>query len=418
MEKTFFFDLELHPDIEDGLEAMGFETPTPIQAQAIPHILKKKDVLGIAQTGTGKTAAFLLPTMDRILDTPDNGKVKALIVVPTRELAIQIDQAAEGFGYYTGVSSLAIYGGGTGKEFSREKKALQDGADIVIVTPGRMLSHLNLGYVDLSELEVLILDEADRMLDMGFYQDIMRIAKHCKDSRQSLLFSATMPEKMRKLAHDLLNDPVTVQLALSKPAANVKQSAYVVFDHQKDRVLVDILKNKKVESGIVFTSRKKTVSQVVRALRTADIKCGKISSDLKQEEREEVMLGFRQKKIPILVATDVVSRGIDIDSIEIVINYDVPPNEEDYVHRIGRTARASRKGEAFTLVVPDDMRRFGKIEKLIEKSVDKLKLPEGLGEGPKYNPKGVGPNKSLKNRSSNNRSPHKKKRRFKYGKKR
>ena len=418
MEKTFFFDLELHPDIEDGLEAMGFETPTPIQAQAIPHILKKKDVLGIAQTGTGKTAAFLLPTMDRILDTPDNGKVKALIVVPTRELAIQIDQAAEGFGYYTGVSSLAIYGGGTGKEFSREKKALQDGADIVIVTPGRMLSHLNLGYVDLSELEVLILDEADRMLDMGFYQDIMRIAKHCKDSRQSLLFSATMPEKMRKLAHDLLNDPVTVQLALSKPAANVKQSAYVVFDHQKDRVLVDILKNKKVESGIVFTSRKKTVNQVVRALRTADIKCGKISSDLKQEEREEVMLGFRQKKIPILVATDVVSRGIDIDSIEIVINYDVPPNEEDYVHRIGRTARASRKGEAFTLVVPDDMRRFGKIEKLIEKSVDKLKLPEGLGEGPKYNPKGVGPNKSFMNRRSNNRSPHKKKRRFKYGKKR
>ena len=418
MEKTFFFDLELHPDIEDGLEAMGFETPTPIQAQAIPHILKKKDVLGIAQTGTGKTAAFLLPTMDRILDTPDNGKVKALIVVPTRELAIQIDQAAEGFGYYTGVSSLAIYGGGTGKEFSREKKALQDGADIVIVTPGRMLSHLNLGYVDLSELEVLILDEADRMLDMGFYQDIMRIAKHCKDSRQSLLFSATMPEKMRMLAHDLLNDPVTVQLALSKPAANVKQSAYVVFDHQKDRVLVDILKNKKVESGIVFTSRKKTVNQVVRALRTADIKCGKISSDLKQEEREEVMLGFRQKKIPILVATDVVSRGIDIDSIEIVINYDVPPNEEDYVHRIGRTARASRKGEAFTLVVPDDMRRFGKIEKLIEKSVDKLKLPKGLGEGPKYNPKGVGPNKSFKNRRSNNRSPHKKKRRFKYGKKR
>ena len=213
VEKTFFFDLELHPDIEDGLEAMGFETPTPIQAQAIPHILKKKDVLGIAQTGTGKTAAFLLPTMDRILDTPDNGKVKALIVVPTRELAIQIDQAAEGFGYYTGVSSLAIYGGGTGKEFSREKKALQDGADIVIVTPGRMLSHLNLGYVDLSELEVLILDEADRMLDMGFYQDIMRIAKHCKDSRQSLLFSATMPEKMRKLAHDLLNNPVTVQHA-------------------------------------------------------------------------------------------------------------------------------------------------------------------------------------------------------------
>jgi superfamily II DNA/RNA helicase len=384
-----FFDLELHPDIEDGLEAMGFVNATPIQAEAIPHILKKKDMLGIAQTGTGKTAAFLLPTMDIILDTPDNGKVKALVVVPTRELAMQIDQAAEGFGYYTGVTSLAIYGGGSGKEFAREKQALKEGSDIVVVTPGRMLSHLNLGYVDLSELEVLILDEADRMLDMGFHQDIMRIASHCKKDRQTLLFSATMPEKMRSLAHELLNDPVTIQLALSKPAANVKQSAYVVFEHQKDDVLVDVLIKKDIKSGIIFTSRKKTVNQVVRALRNAGLKCGKISSDLKQEEREEVMLGFRQKKIPLLVATDVVSRGIDVDSIEIVVNYDVPPNEEDYVHRIGRTARAERKGEAVTLITPDDMQRFGNIEKLIERPVDKIKLPEGLGNGPEYNPKGA-----------------------------
>jgi len=417
-KQTSFYDLELHPDIEDGLDSMGFKNPTPIQAEAIPHILDRRDLLGIAQTGTGKTAAFLLPTMDRILDTPDNGKVKALVVVPTRELALQIDQATEGFGYYTGVSSLAIYGGGTGKEFDREKKALKQGADIVIVTPGRMLSHLNLGYVDLSELEFLILDEADRMLDMGFHQDIMRIASHCKKEKQVLLFSATMPEKMRRLAHDLLNNPVTVQLALSKPAANVKQSAYVLFDHQKDAVLVDILKRKKVESGIVFTSRKKTVNQVVRALRQAGIKCGKISSDLKQEEREEVMLGFRQKMIPLLVATDVVSRGIDIDSIEIVINYDVPPNEEDYVHRIGRTARAQRKGEAFTLIVPDDMQRFGRIEKLIERTVDKLDLPKGLGDAPRYDPERGKRRNSFKGRKPRNKFSHKKKPKGQYGKKR
>ena len=389
-EKVRFEDLDLHPDIEDGLWSMGFETATPIQGQAIPHAIKGKDILGIAQTGTGKTAAFLLPTMDRIMDTPNDGKVKALIVVPTRELAVQIDQAAQGFAYYTGITSLAIYGGGTGKEFAQEKKALTEGADIIIVTPGRMLSHLTLGYVDLSSLEVLILDEADRMLDMGFHQDIMRIAQHCRAERQTLLFSATMPDRMRTLAHDLLNDPVTVQLALSKPAAKVKQGAYIVFDHQKDAVLVDVLKERNVKSGIVFTSRKRTVGQVVRALRKAGIKCGRMSSDLEQSEREEVMLAFRQQKVPILVATDVVSRGIDIDSIELVVNYDVPPNEEDYVHRIGRTARAERKGEGITLVTPDDMRRFGKIEKLIEKEVPKLEVPASLGATPTYDPKSFG----------------------------
>ena len=390
-EKRVRFDeLDLHPDIEDGLWSMGFETATPIQGEAIPHALKKKDILGIAQTGTGKTAAFLLPTMDRIMDTPSDGKVKALIVVPTRELAIQIDQAAQGFAYYTGITSLAIYGGGTGKEFAQEKTALTQGADIIVVTPGRMLSHLTLGYVDLSSLEVLILDEADRMLDMGFHQDIMRIASHCRKERQTLLFSATMPDRMRTLAHDLLRDPVTGQLALSKPAAKVKQGAYVLFDHQKDAVLVEVLKERNVKSGIVFTSRKRTVGQVVRALRKAGITCDRMSSDLEQSEREEVMLAFRQQKLPILVATDVVSRGIDIDSIELVVNYDVPPNEEDYVHRIGRTARAERKGEAITLVTPDDMRRFGNIEKLIEKEVPKLKVPDALGAAPSYDPKSSG----------------------------
>lgn len=383
-----FDAMPMHPDVLDALDAMGFEEATPIQEKAIPLILKGKDFLGIAQTGTGKTAAFLLPTIDRILDTEDNGKTKALIVVPTRELAMQIDQAVEGFGYYAKVTSLAIYGGGSGHDFSREKKALTDGADIIIATPGRFLSHLTLGYVDLSELQCLILDEADRMLDMGFVGDIMRIAEKCRDDRQTLLFSATMPDRIEDLAGDLQKDPEVVKLALSKPAEKIKQGAYVLFDHQKDDVLVEVLKDRDVASGIVFTSRKKTVGQVIRVLRKAGIKCERISSDSEQSEREEVMLGFRQRKFPILVATDVVSRGIDIDNIELVVNYDVPPNEEDYVHRIGRTARANRDGEGITLVNPDDQQRFGRIERLIERAVDKLDLPEKVGKGPAYDPKG------------------------------
>lgn len=387
--KRMRFDvMPMHPDVLDALEAMGFEEATPIQEQAIPTILKGKDFLGIAQTGTGKTAAFLLPTIDRILDTEDNGKTKALIVVPTRELAMQIDQAVEGFGYYAKVTSLAIYGGGSAHDFTREKKALTDGADIIIATPGRFLSHLTLGYVDLSELQCLILDEADRMLDMGFVGDIMRIAEKCRDDRQTLLFSATMPDRIEDLARDLQKDPEVVKLALSKPAEKIKQGAYVLFDYQKDDVLVEVLKDRDVASGIVFTSRKKTVGQVIRVLRKAGIKCERISSDSEQSEREEVMLGFRQRKFPILVATDVVSRGIDIDNIELVVNYDVPPNEEDYVHRIGRTARANRDGEGITLVNPDDQQRFGRIERLIERAVDKLDLPEKVGKGPEYDPKG------------------------------
>jgi len=389
-ERVRFDALNLHPDVMDAVDAMGFQEATPIQSQSIPKILAGQDLMGIAQTGTGKTGAFLLPTIDRILDTPDNGKIKALIVVPTRELAQQIDQAVEGFGYYAKVTSLAIYGGGSGQDFSREKKALTKGADIIIATPGRFLSHLTLGYVDLSELTCLILDEADRMLDMGFHGDIMRIAEKCKKDRQTLLFSATMPDRIETLSKDLLNNPVTVKLALSKPAEKIKQGAYVLFDHQKDEVLVEVLKDRNVKSGIVFTSRKRTVAQITRTLKKAGIRCERISSDAEQSERESVMLGFRQKKFPILVATDVVSRGIDIDSIELVVNYDVPPNEEDYVHRIGRTARADKDGEGVTLINPDDQFRFGKIEKLIEKEVPKLEIPERLGKGPEYNPKNRG----------------------------
>lgn len=388
IKRLRFDELPLHPDVLDALDAMGFQQATPIQAQAIPSILKGKDFLGIAQTGTGKTAAFLLPIIDRILDTEDNGKTKALIVVPTRELAMQIDQAVEGFGYYAKVTSLAIYGGGSANDFTREKTALTEGADIIIATPGRFLSHLTLGYVDLSELECLILDEADRMLDMGFLGDIMRIAEKCRKERQTLLFSATMPDRIETLARDLQRDPEVVKLALSKPAEKIKQGAYILFDHQKDDVLVRLLKERNVGSGIVFTSRKRTVSQITRVLKKAGIRCERISSDADQSEREEVMLGFRQRKFPILVATDVVSRGIDIDNIELVVNYDVPPNEEDYVHRIGRTARADRDGEGVTLVNPDDQQRFGRIERLIEKTVPKIPLPEGLGNGPEYSPKG------------------------------
>ena len=389
-ERVRFDALNLHPDVMDAVDAMGFQEATPIQSESIPKILAGQDLMGIAQTGTGKTGAFLLPTIDRILDTPDNGKIKALIVVPTRELAQQIDQAVEGFGYYAKVTSLAIYGGGSGQDFSREKKALTKGADIIIATPGRFLSHLTLGYVDLSELTCLILDEADRMLDMGFHGDIMRIAEKCKKDRQTLLFSATMPDRIETLSKDLLNNPVTVKLALSKPAEKIKQGAYVLFDHQKDEVLVEVLKDRNVKSGIVFTSRKRTVAQITRTLKKAGIRCERISSDAEQSERESVMLGFRQRKFPILVATDVVCRGIDIDSIELVVNYDVPPNEEDYVHRIGRTARADKDGEGVTLINPDDQFRFGKIEKLIEKEVPKLEIPERLGKGPEYNPKNRG----------------------------
>jgi ATP-dependent RNA helicase RhlE len=386
--KRMRFDaMPMHPDVLDALDAMGFELATPIQEQAIPSVLKGNDFLGIAQTGTGKTAAFLLPVIDRILDTEDNGKTKALIVVPTRELAMQIDQAVEGFGYYAKVTSLAIYGGGNAAEFTREKKALTDGADIIVATPGRFLSHLTLGYVDLSELQCLILDEADRMLDMGFLGDIMRIAEKCRADRQTLLFSATMPDRIETLAQELQRNPQVVKLALSKPAEKIKQGAYILFDHQKDAVLIELLKDRNVSSGIVFTSRKRTVSQITRVLKKAGIRCERISSDADQSEREEVMLGFRQRKFPILVATDVVSRGIDIDNIELVVNYDVPPNEEDYVHRIGRTARADKDGEGVTLVNPDDQQRFGRIEQLIEKSVVKLEIPKHLGSGPEYNPK-------------------------------
>ena len=384
--KLPFRELPLCDALQEGLDAMGFEVATPIQTMAIPPITEGKDLIGIAQTGTGKTAAFLLPTMHNIHEAGESAHIKCLIITPTRELALQIDQACEGFGYFTGTSSVAIYGGGSGSDFDREKKALTTGVDIAIVTPGRMISHMNLGYVDLSKLDVLILDEADRMLDMGFLGDINRLAEQCNPERQTLLFSATMPDRIRKLANTMLKDPVTVQIALSRPAEKVMQVAYPVHDDQKPKLLVSLLKDRGLESVIVFSSRKRSISIIARSLAKAGLNVGSISSDLEQKDREDVMRRFRNRKIHVLVATDVVSRGIDIDNIEMVINYDVPPNEEDYVHRIGRTARAGRGGIGITLITPGEMRNFSKIEKLIDMEVRKERLPEELGEGPTYDP--------------------------------
>ncbi len=384
--KIPFKELPLCDAVQEGLDAMGFEVATPIQAMAIPPITEGRDLIGIAQTGTGKTAAFLLPTMHNIHESGGGDHIKCLIITPTRELALQIDQACEGFGYFSGTSSVSIYGGGSGSDFDREKNALTTGVDIAIVTPGRMISHMNLGYVDLSKLHVLILDEADRMLDMGFLGDINRIAEQCNPDRQTLLFSATMPERIGKLAQSMLKDPVTVQIALSRPAEKVMQAAYPVHDDQKPKLLVSLLKDRGLESVIVFSSRKRSISIIARSLSKAGLNVGSISSDLEQKDREEVMRNFRNRKIHVLVATDVVSRGIDIDNIEMVINYDVPPNEEDYVHRIGRTARAGRGGVGITLITPGEMRSFSRIEKLIGMEVRKEPLPEELGEGPQYDP--------------------------------
>lgn len=393
-----FNELSLEDALMEGIDAMGFREATPIQEAAIPVILEGKDVIGIAQTGTGKTAAFLIPIMNRLMQLGSRKGIGALIIVPTRELAVQIDQAAQGLSYFTGLSSMAIYGGGDGMDFKQEKSALVDGADIIIATPGRMLSHINLGYVPVSELPVLVLDEADRMLDMGFYNDIMRIINATNPKRQTLMFSATMPDKILQLTAQILKQPVTVNIALSKPAEGVTQIAYSVFEEQKKPLLTSILKQEDWKSVIVFSGTKKVVAEIDQFLRKKGVNCRSISSDLEQEEREEVMLAFRNRKIPILIATNVVSRGIDVDDIEMVINYDVPKDAEEYVHRIGRTARASRKGTAVTLVAPGEQMQFYRIEQLIGQTVEKPAIAESFGPAPEYAPR-VGKSGGGKNRN-------------------
>ncbi len=397
-----FSSLGLNEDLIQGIDSMGIQKPTPIQRESIPHILEGKDVLGIAQTGTGKTAAFLLPVIHTIIKESNRTSVSALIVVPTRELATQIDQAISAYGYFTDISSMPIYGGSDGKVFTQEKHALTTGTDIIVATPGRLNMHINLGYVDFSKLKFLILDEADRMLDMGFQPDIQRIIAQTPDNRQGLLFSATMPDTIFNLSRGFLNNPITINIALSKPPANVTQGAFVVFPNQKIPILVDYLYERKEKSTIVFSSTKSGVINIHSALRKKGIHALMMSSDLEQNEREHSLNEFRNRKCAVLVATDVVSRGIDIKGIDCVVNFDVPGDAEDYVHRIGRTGRADAFGEAVTFVAPEDQVKFKKIEMLIQQDVQKLAVAENYGAVPEYNPVMKGKSSGKPRHGSNN----------------
>ncbi len=380
-----FDDFNFYPSLLEGLDAMGFSKPTPIQEQVIPFILEGKDLIACAQTGTGKTAAYLLPTLHKIaVDLIPH--TSALIVAPTRELAQQIDNAFQGFAYFTHASSIPVYGGSDGQVFEREKKALREGTSVVIATPGRLLSHLNNGYVKFDKLDVLILDEADKMLDMGFYDDILKIIRYLPVKRQNLLFSATMPPKMRELARRILHEPKEVNIAISKPAAGILQNAYLVYDTQKISLTRNIITEKNLDSVLIFASTKSGVKALEKELQRVNLSAKAIHSDLTQSERENVLLSFRNRNTKILVATDILSRGIDIENIGLVINYDVPGDAEDYVHRVGRTARAASTGEAITLINEKDQRRFSQIEELIEREIPKLPLPAELGDGPAWEP--------------------------------
>ena len=370
----------------EGILSSGYKTPTPIQEQVIPLIMQGKDLIASAQTGTGKTAAFLLPLIHLLISNKQDKHISGLIIVPTRELAIQIAQHMEGLSYFTDVSFISIYGGGDGNAFVEEKRALINGVDLIICTPGKMISHLNMGYVKLQHLKYLVLDEADRMLDMGFYEDIMKIITSTAPTRQSLLFSATMPDRIRMLARKILREPAEVNIALSKPAEKITQQAYVVYEPQKQGLIFHLLKQFQFRSVIVFCSRKQVVKQLTRDLKKAGFKADEMHSDLEQAQREEVMTQFKARTLPVLIATDIVSRGIDIEDIDLVINYDVPHDGEDYVHRIGRTARASASGMAITLISESEQGRFGKIESLIQYEVQKMPIPEFLGAGPEYSP--------------------------------
>jgi len=381
-----FSEFDFSPEIMDGLEAMGFETPSPVQELAIPEIIQNKDMIVCAQTGTGKTAAYLLPMMDKIQKNHIEG-FSTLILVPTRELALQIDQQMEGFGYFVSITSLSVYGGGDSSVWDQQKKGLMEGADVVIATPGRMISHLNLGYVNTSKLKHLILDEADRMLDMGFFEDLMQIVGYLPKERQNLMFSATMPPKIRELAESILVEPESINIAISKPAEGVLQAAYMVYEEQKISLINTLLKGKDLKSILIFSSTKSNVKVITKELKRQKFRAAGIQSDLEQKEREDVLREFRNRKHQILVATDIIARGIDIDSIDLVINFNVPNDAEDYVHRVGRTARAESEGVALTFITPKDQNDFKKIEDLIESEVYKIPVPEELGEAPTYNPR-------------------------------
>ncbi len=381
-----FEELDLSDELLDALYDMHFDECTPIQEMAIPAALDGNDLIAVAQTGTGKTAAYLIPIIDRLVsENAPADAVNCIVMAPTRELAQQIDRQMEGFAYFLPLSSVAIYGGTDGVTFAQQQRGLKLGADVVIATPGRLIAHMQMGNVDLSRVSYFVLDEADRMLDMGFYDDIMQIVSKLPRDRQTLMFSATMPPKIKQLAKNILHNPVEVKTAVSRPADGIDQSAAICYEEQKIKVLKHLLKthNKRV---IVFAASKLNVKELTRELRRSHLKVDEMHSDLDQQRRDEVMLDFRAGRTDILIATDIVARGIDIDDITMVVNYDVPREAEDYVHRVGRTARAGSDGRAVTLVGPRDQSRFGAIEKFLEMTVRKEELPGEIGETPEYRP--------------------------------
>lgn len=382
-----FSDFNFETALANGIEAMAYNKPTPIQEQAIPIALTNSDMIACAQTGTGKTAAYLLPTINQILKKPEAERaLNALVLAPTRELAVQIDQQVEGLSYFTGISSIAIYGGGDGGAWVQQKRALEAGVEIIIATPGRLIALLQTGQINLKHVKHLVLDEADRMLDMGFYDDIMKIISFLPAERQTLLFSATMPPKIKQLTHKILHQPQEVSIAISKPAEGILQQAYLTFDKQKTSLLKHIIQQGKFESSIIFASTKELVKSLHIEILKLGFNAKAFHSDLDQQERENIMREFKAKNLPMLIGTDILSRGIDVEGIDLVINYDVPRDAEDYVHRIGRTARAASTGTAITFINEKDQRSFGNIESLINKEVPKIPLPEHLGQSFEYEP--------------------------------
>ena len=401
----YFTDFDFENEVLDALDAMRFETCTPIQEQTIQPLMDGRDLIGVAQTGTGKTAAYLLPVLNKLCrgGYPADA-INCVVMAPTRELAQQIDRQLEGFTYFMPFSSVAVYGGNDGQRYEQELRGMSKGADIIVATPGRLISHINLGNIDLSRVSFFILDEADRMLDMGFYNDIMTIAKQLPKERQTMLFSATMPQEIRKLAANILTDPLQITLSLAKPADGIAQEAYICHEGQKMGIIKSIFENESTERVILFASRKNKVKDISIALKKRGFNVGEMHSDLGQAERDEIMFRYKSRKIDIIVATDILARGIDIDDIRIVINYDVPRDCDDYIHRVGRTARANTKGRAITFVSEEDQLYFKRIEDFMEQEVTKVPLPEELGEAPEYAPKKSG--KQHGGKRSGNKKEH------------
>lgn len=385
IKRVDFYDLDLDDSVLDALDAMNFYECTPVQEHCIPLLLEGHDLIGVAQTGTGKTAAYLLPILSKLVEgNYPADAINCVIMSPTRELAQQIDQQMEGFSYFMPVSSVAVYGGNDGIRYEQEKRSMKMGADMLIATPGRLISHLSLGNVDLSHVSFFVLDEADRMLDMGFKDDIMQIVKSLPKNRQTIMFSATMPKEIQELAKTILNNPKEIKLAVSKPAEKIQQSAFVCYEPQKLGIIQELFKEEKPERVIIFAGSKLKVKEVTKALKRMKLNVGEMHSDLDQSQRDDVMRNFKNNHIDVLIATDIVARGIDIDDITLVINYDVPHDAEDYVHRIGRTARANRDGRAITFVSNDEIYKFKQIERFLGKEVTKNNIPASLGEGPSY----------------------------------